>query len=271
MGSRAGLASSPVLCALRLGAPPGHLGSDARSDPNHPARASSSDWVAAPACDWHRSSDRRKAGRVVSGRRSSACSSRSPLRLTPPCACDAADAFLSVHLLAARPSGLTARTTSPSCDAWRPPGQGGGRPRRAIDACASRSCRRLLSCNQRFSMSTRESLRFPLRSRGASFRRLGPDAPLRFASRCVVVLGRRRRAVVSARRTRMAVQLGHTADRGLEPRVSGTFVVPAGCLRAFLARWRPRRPHLLRAFAEVPRHGRPCSSPASVFWNAAVD
>jgi hypothetical protein len=39
----------------------------------------------------------------------------------------------------------------------------------------------------------------------------------------------------------------------------------------FLARRRPRGPHLLRALAEVLRHGRPCSSPASVFWTAAGD
>jgi len=82
VGSRGGLAASPVLCALRLGAPPCHVGSDARSDPNRPARASAASREAAPACDWHRSIETgARPALVVSGRRSSACSLRSSPRV----------------------------------------------------------------------------------------------------------------------------------------------------------------------------------------------
>jgi hypothetical protein len=100
----------------------------------------------------------------------------------PPCVCEPADAFLAVHLVALCPSRLVAKTAPPSRCAVRPPGQGGGRPRRAIDATirgrsASKRCRRLLLCNQQFSMSTRESLRLPICSRRASYPRLGSWDP----------------------------------------------------------------------------------------------
>jgi hypothetical protein len=50
-------------------------------------------------------------------------------------------------------------------------------------------------------------------------------APLRFAGRCFIAVGRRRHAVVSACRTRMTAQLGHAADRGLETSHPGTVLV----------------------------------------------
>jgi hypothetical protein len=163
-------------------------------------------------------------------------------------------------------------TTPPSCCALRPPGQGGGRPRRAIDACASRRCRRLLLCNQQFSMSTLESRDFrSARAEPPSALDSAPVVPLRFAGRCLVVFGRRRRAVVSARRTRMAAQLGHAADRGLEPRVPRTVLRSGTATMRGVTRWPLRGPHILRNRAESPRHGRSCSPPASVFGTAAGD
>jgi hypothetical protein len=101
----------------------------------------------------------------------------------PSCACESADAPLAVHLAALCPSRLLAVTTSPSRCAVRPPGQGCGRPRRAIDVHtsedvgASKGSRWLLFCNQQFSMSTRESLRLPICSRRASYPRLGSWDP----------------------------------------------------------------------------------------------
>jgi hypothetical protein len=150
----------------------------------------------------------------------------------PSCACESADAPLAVHLAALCPSRLLAVTTSPSRCAVRPPGQGCGRPRRAIDVHtsedvgASKGSRWLLFCNQQFSMSTRESLDFRSARAEPPTLDLAPGIPLRCAGRCFVALGRRRRAVVSARRTRMTAQLGHAADRGLEASHPGAVHAP---------------------------------------------
>lgn len=168
---------------------PGHVGSDACSDANHLPALPPAGWGRHQLAAGTELATGTRPARVVSGRRSSTGSLRSSRRWAPPCACEAADAFLAVHLIAVRPSGLPAMTTSPSRDAWCPPGQGGGRPRRVIDAGASKRYRRLLFCNQRFSMSTRESLRLPLCSRRVASSGSAPVAPLRVAGRSFAVVG----------------------------------------------------------------------------------
>lgn len=223
---------------------------------------------------------------VVSGRRSSVCSLRSSPRVGAVMRLRVSRYVLAMRSLgfapfgshvgvrfaAVCPSRLPTTTTSPSHCALRPPGQGGGRTRRAIDACASRRCRRLLLCNQQFSMSTRESRDFrSARAEPPSALDLAPVVPLRFAGRCFVVFGRRRRAVVSARRTRMAVQLGHTADRGLEPHFARMVLHPGKATMRGVTRRPLRGPHILRTRAESPRHGRSCSPPTADFGNAAGD
>jgi hypothetical protein len=147
--------------------------------------------MAVPACDRRRARDRHEAGSSRIGAALRARSLRSSRRLGAAMRLRAADAFLSVHLTTACPSGLTVMSTPPSHSAVRPPGRGCGRPRWAIGACASKRCRQLLFCNQQLKEHPRVAAISDLLAQSLLPSNPHLFVPPRFAGRCFFVVGRR--------------------------------------------------------------------------------
>jgi len=119
----------------------------------------------------------------VSGRRSAACSSRSSprlgavvrLRVSRCVPCGTPPRPLPVKTPGDDDNSVTLRRASAWSGWWTPTPR--YRCHTSKDVGASKGCRRLLSCNQQFSMSTRESLRLPICSRRAPLLDSAPAGP----------------------------------------------------------------------------------------------
>lgn len=136
--------------------------------------------------------------------------------------------------------------------------------RLALSTLARRErSRQLFLCNQQFSMSTRQLLRFPICWRRAFRSPPCPGFPLR---------GGKGRSSSYGRRITVAGECGLGWRHGwATPPIEGLEARGRDRRSRVETRRLLRGPHLLRARAESPRLGRPCSSPPTFFWNERGD